>query len=176
MFAFDPYSPAIDADPFPAYRTLRDEYPCFWSPEANMWVLSRYADIMTALSNWQVFSSASGNLMDELPERAGATLGTTDPPRHDRLRALIQHAFTRRGLENLADPIRALVREQLAELAGARRFDFVNDFTAKVTAKILSACSACPGDDQEVRTRAVLMVASAWPRSTANVYASVRCC
>jgi len=161
VFAFDPYSPAIDADPFPAYRTLRDEYPCFWSPEANMWVLSRYADIMTALSNWQVFSSASGNLMDELPERAGATLGTTDPPRHDRLRALIQHAFTRRGLENLADPIRTLVREQLAELAGARRFDFVNDFTAKVTAKILCRMLGLPtGDDQEVRTRAVLMVQS----------------
>ena len=27
-------------------------------------------------------------MMTELPNRAGATLGTTDPPRHDRLRAL----------------------------------------------------------------------------------------
>ena len=26
MFRFDPYSPAIDADPFPAYRTLREEH------------------------------------------------------------------------------------------------------------------------------------------------------
>ena len=39
MFRFDPYSPAFDADPFPAYKTLRDEYPCFWSEEAGMWVL-----------------------------------------------------------------------------------------------------------------------------------------
>lgn len=161
MFTFDPYSPATDADPFPAYKTLRDEYPCFWSKEANMWVLSRYADIMAALSQWQTFSSASGNLMDELPERAGATLGTTDPPRHDRLRALIQHAFTRRGLEALADPIREITREQLQSLKGARSFDFVNDFTAKVTAKILFRILGLPGgDDQEVRERAVLMVQS----------------
>ena len=26
MFSFDPYSPAVDADPFPYYRTLRDEH------------------------------------------------------------------------------------------------------------------------------------------------------
>ena len=102
MFTFDPYSPQVDADPFPYYKILRDEHPCFWSPEARMWVLSRHADIKHALQDWQTYSSASGNLMDELPDRAGATLGTTDPPRHDRLRALISHAFTKRNLEALA--------------------------------------------------------------------------
>ena len=71
MFVFDPYSPAIDADPFPAYRRLRDEFPCFWSPEAGMWVLSRHADIVTALNDWQTYSSAKGNLMTELPNQIG---------------------------------------------------------------------------------------------------------
>jgi hypothetical protein len=161
MFSFDPYSPAVDADPFPYYKTLRDEHPCFWSKEANMWVLSRHADIMAALSNWQTYSSARGNLMDELPNRAGATLGTTDPPRHDRLRGIIQHAFTRRGLEALTDPIRSLVKETLDELDGAKSFDFVGDFSAKVTAKILfRTLGLPPGDDQVVRERAVLMVQS----------------
>ena len=48
--------------------------------------------------------------VDELPGRAGATLGTTDPPRHDRLRGLIQHAFMKRNLEALAEPIRDIAR------------------------------------------------------------------
>lgn len=161
MFSFDPYSPAVDADPFPYYKILRDEHPCFWSKEANMWILSRHADIVAALSNWQTYSSSRGNLMDELPNRAGATLGTTDPPRHDRLRALIQHAFTRRGLEAIADPVRVLVRESLDELKGEQRFDFVNDFSAKVTAKILFRMLGLPpGDDQIVREKAVTMVQS----------------
>jgi cytochrome P450 len=69
---------------------LRDEAPCFWSEEAQIWVLSRYADIVSAGQDWRTYSSASGNMMTELPNRAGATLGTTDPPRHDRLRALVQ--------------------------------------------------------------------------------------
>ena len=73
MFRFDPYSPAIDADPFPAYRRLRDDFPCFWSDEANAWVLSRFADIVAALNDWRTYSSAEGNLMTEVRNRAGAT-------------------------------------------------------------------------------------------------------
>ncbi len=161
MFVFNPYAPEIDADPFPAYKILRDEHPCFWSAEANMWVLSRYSDIVAALSNWETYSSASGNLMDELPNRAGSTLGTTDPPRHDRLRGLIQHAFSRRNLESLADPVRELGRQRIASLRGKQRFDFVDEFSSKVTTQILFALLGLPpGDDQIVRDKAVLMVQS----------------
>lgn len=161
MFVFDPYSPAIDADPFPAYRRLRDEFPCFWSPEAGMWVLSRHADIVTALNDWQTYSSAKGNLMTELPNRAGATLGTTDPPRHDRLRGLIQHAFMKRNLETLAEPIRAIAAELAAELTGRDRFDYIGDFSSKFTVRVLFAVLGLPmGDEAAVREKAVLMVQS----------------
>lgn len=161
MFDFDPFSPAVDADPFPAYRVLRDEHPCYWSKAAGMWVLSRYDDIMRALNDWPTYSSAKGNLMTELPNRAGATLGTTDPPRHDRLRGLIQHAFMRRNLEALADPIRAIAKGVLDELGDAREFDFVEDFTSKFTVRVLFAALGLPlGDENIVREKAVLMVQS----------------
>jgi cytochrome P450 len=161
MFSFDPYSPAVDADPFPFYKTLRDEHPCFWSKEANMWVLSRYADIVTALNDWQTYSSAKGNLMTELPNRAGATLGTTDPPRHDRLRGLIQHAFLKRNLESLAEPIRAIAAETAAPLRELKQFDFIADFSSKFTVRVLFAALGLPlGDEDLVRDKAVLMVQS----------------
>ncbi len=88
MEAFDLYSPEIDADPFPYYEILRERYPCYWSESAKLWIISRYDDIVAAARDWETFSSSQGNMIDELPGRAGATLGTTDPPRHDRLRAL----------------------------------------------------------------------------------------
>ena len=161
MFSFDPYSPAVDADPFPFYKTLRDEYPAFWSKEANMWILSRYADIVTALNDWQTFSSAKGNLMTELPNRAGNTLGTTDPPRHDRLRGLIQHAFMRRNLESLSDPIRAIARTVAGPLADRDQFDFITDFSSQFTVKVLWAVLGLPaGDEATAREKAVLMVQS----------------
>jgi len=161
MFRFDPYAPAIDADPFPAYKILRDQYPAFWSEEAKMWILSRYNDIVTALNDWQTYSSAKGNLMTELPNRAGATLGTTDPPRHDRLRGLIQHAFLKRNLEALAEPIREIAIAAAAPLADKPQFDFVEDFAAKFTARVLiAALGLPPGDEVEIRNNAVLMVQS----------------
>jgi len=161
MFRFDPYSPAVDSDPFPLYRILRDEHPCFWSEDASMWVLSRHADISAALANWRTFSSAHGNLMDELPNRAGATLGTTDPPRHDRLRALIQHAFMQRNLETLSGPIRRMAIEAADGLADRDEFDFIADLSSQVTPRILFLMLGLPpGNDREVRDKAVLMVQS----------------
>ena len=166
MFSFDPYSPAIDADPFPYYRQLRDEQPCFWSPEAQMWVLSRYADIVSAWQDWQTYSSASGNLMTELPGRAGATLGTTDPPRHDRLRGLIQHAFMKRNLESLTEPIRDIARDLAEGLRGREQLEFITEFSSKFTVRVLMAALGLPTgaeatvDESTVRNQAVLMVQS----------------
>jgi len=165
MFKFDPYSPAVDADPFPCYRTLRDDYPCFWSPEAQMWVLSRYADIVSAGQDWQTYSSASGNLMTELPGRAGATLGSSDPPKHDRLRGLIQHAFMKRNLLALEEPVRAVAQEVFGDLRGVDRFDF-KEASSRFTVKVLMAVLGLPMgdeaivDEQTVRDNAVLMVQS----------------
>lgn len=165
MLSFDPYSPAVDADPFPYYKRLRDEFPCFWSSEAQMWVLSRYADIVTALNDWQTYSSASGNLMTELPGRAGATLGSSDPPRHDRLRALIQHAFVRRNLLALEEPIRDIARQVFGQLRGVGQFDF-KEVSSQFTVKVLMAALGLPMgdealvDEKEVRDNAVLMVQS----------------
>ena len=166
MFSFDPYAPAVDANPFPFYKTLRDEHPCFWSPEADMWILSRYADIVSAGQDAQTYSSASGNLMTELPGRAGATLGTTDAPRHDRLRGLIQHASIKRNLESLSEPIREIARDVAESLRGKKQFDFINEFSSKFTVRVLFAALGLPTGaeatvpESTVRDKAVLMVQS----------------
>jgi cytochrome P450 len=158
-FRFDPFSPQNDADPYPAYKVLRDEHPCFWSEEANMWVLSRHEDVLAALQNWRLYSSAKGNLINEFPGRAGATLGSSDPPRHDRMRALIQSAMTKRALDHVLEPARASVSAHLAELAGKDVFDFVNDFGAKITLDLIFYLFNLPPDEADkVRDNAVLMV------------------
>ncbi|WP_374280999.1 cytochrome P450 [Novosphingobium sp.] len=158
-FRFDPYDPAFDADPFPAYKVLRDEYPCFYSEEAGMWVLSRYDDVLAALTNWRVYSSAKGNLIDEFPGRAGSTLGSSDPPRHDRLRALIQSAMTKRALDHILEPARAACHQHLAEIRDKEVFDFVGDYGSKMTVDLLFYLFNLPREGAEqVRDNAVLMV------------------
>lgn len=159
MFVFDPYSPQVDADPFPSYRTLRDEYPAYWCESAKLWILSRYADISNACSDWKTYSSAKGNLIDELPGRAGGTLGTTDPPRHDQMRALIQHAFTRRSIDGLAGPIAASANAALDGVRGKDSFDFVTDVSTNVTIDVLFTLLSLPRENERmVRDKAVLAV------------------
>jgi cytochrome P450 len=126
-----------------------------------MWVLSRYDDIVMALNDWETFSSAKGNLMSEMPGRAGATLGTTDPPRHDRMRALIQKAVMKRSLEHLLEPAKAAAAARIEALKVKSQFDFVEEFSALYTVDLIAYLFALPQDGlDEVREKAVLMVQS----------------
>jgi cytochrome P450 len=160
-FAFNPYTASIDTDPFPAYKRLRDEFPCFWSPQLKMWVLSRYADINAALLDWQTYSSRQGNLVDELPGRAGSTLGSTDPPRHDRLRALVQSAFSKRIVDGLTEQVRAVAERCVDDVVSRGSFDFVEDFSSRITVETLFAMMGLPSQDHSlVRKRVVTMIQS----------------
>ena len=161
MEAFDLYSPAIDADPFPYYAVLRERHPCYWSESGNLWILSRYDDIVQAARDWETFSSSQGNMIDELPGRAGATLGTTDPPRHDRLRALSQAAFTRKTSEQLVTPTLDIADRALERIRERREFEFINDFSSQITVGLLFRTMGLPERDHaEIRRKVILAVST----------------
>ena len=161
MEPFDLYSPEIDANPFPHYETLREQHPCYWSEGANAWILSRYADIVQAGADWQTFSSSHGNLIDEIPGRAGATLGTTDPPRHDRLRALSQAAFMRRNLKDAAAQTIEIADRALNRICDLKKFDFVADFSSQITVGLLfKTMGLPPRDHNEIRKKVVLAIST----------------
>ena len=148
-FICDPYSRELDSDPFPAYKRLRDEYPCYWSEPGDCWMLTRYADVASAARNWEVFSSASGNMLDDIPERTGVTLGTTDPPRHDRMRALIQYAFGRQQNEYLVEPTRTMANAAIDRIFDTGRIEFISDFSSPITIGALSYLLGIPQDHAE---------------------------
>jgi len=158
---FDLYSPSIDADPFPYYAVLRDRYPCYWSEGAKLWIISRYDDIVEAARDWETFSSTAGNMIDELPGRAGATLGTTDPPRHDRLRALSQAAFLRRNLDRMVAPTIEIADGALDRICAAEKFEFINDFSSQITVGLLFRTMGLPERDHaEIRRKVILAVST----------------
>ncbi len=158
---FELYSHEIDADPFPGYAKLREKAPCYWSDSAGLWILSRYEDVAKAAQDWETFSSLRGNLIDEIPGRSGGTLGTTDPPHHDRLRSLAQSAFTRKAVEELAPRTEAIVDATINLLAGMDGFDFVADFSSQVTVKTIFALLGLPErDPAETRHKVVLSIST----------------
>lgn len=166
---FELYSPAIDADPFPHYARLREHYPCYWSEGARCWILSRYQDVFNAAQDWETFSSAQGNLVDEIPGRSGATLGSTDPPRHDRLRALSQAAFMKRNLEYLVGPTMEIAGRALDHIAQTRKFDFVSDYSTRITVGVLFRMLGLPErNHNDIRQQVILSVATDKARKGRN--------
>jgi cytochrome P450 len=159
---FDLYSPEIDSNPFPMYAWLRENAPAYWNEQDQYWVLSRYDDVQRAAQDWETFSSTGGNLIDEIPGRTGATLGTTDPPRHDRLRALANSAFLKKNLDHVIAPVRAIADEAIDDiLKNKRQFDFIGDFSSTITVKVLMRMLGLPEmEPAEIRNKVVLAIST----------------
>lgn len=132
-------------DPYPAYQWLRAEDPVHYSEAEDIWVLSRYADCSAAFKDWKTWSSERrGNLLNDLPERVGKTLGTTDPPRHTFARSIVNKAFTPRTVAELEPTVR---ENAVALCAAAKKkgsFEFVDDISAPFNAAILGAMFGVP--------------------------------
>ena len=56
---YDPYDVAINADPYPYWKRLRDDAPLYFNQEHGFYALSRYQDISPALVDWNTFSSSA---------------------------------------------------------------------------------------------------------------------
>ena len=100
-------------------------------------------------------------MIDELPGRAGATLGTTDPPRHDRLRALSQAAFARKNVEQFIAPTLDIADRALVRICERKEFEFINDFSSQITVGVLFRSMGLPARDHaDIRRKVILAVST----------------
>jgi cytochrome P450 len=137
-FVFDPFDPAVHADPYPFYATLRREYPAYYAEGAGCWVLSRHADVVSAMLQPLIFSSNAGNVINDSPEKIGRTVGTVDPPRHSRLRAIVDRAFNRKQITGEVDRINAETCRLMQAATEREAFDLVRDLTAPLAGAVMS--------------------------------------
>src|SRR5690606_2143 len=132
---FDPFAPEVVDDPYPHYARLRDETPVAWIPEQNLWMVTRYDDVVAVLHDPSTYSSADGmgalmsgrvgrNRVDArellgLDLRAMRVLIATDPPDHTRLRRLVARAFTPRTIAELEPHLREVCERLVDDLLAA---------------------------------------------------------
>ncbi len=108
----DVFSEAFREDPFPFYAELRSERPVYREPRYGGYLLTRFDDVLEALLDPETFSSAQGP--GPAPSSAmnpPAALPATDPPYHDRLRALVSRGFTPRRVAESRPRVESLARE-----------------------------------------------------------------
>jgi cytochrome P450 len=145
---FNPYSYEFHDDPFPVYRKLRDDAPCYHDDDLGFWALSRYDDVVRALHDPDTFCSRFGITLE-----AGNTLPmmlTTDPPEHTALRRLVSRAFTPRRVADLEPAIRALSTEYLERLRESPTPDLIVEYAAPLPMDVISRLLGVPDGDQEM--------------------------
>lgn len=115
--------------------------------------MSRFDDVLGILRSGSDYASDGVRRPVAGPEREALSLFQElsarwlfflDPPRHTRMRARVQPLFTPAAIEGWRPLIEAVLARLLADLAGARTFDFIWDLAFPLPATVL-AHLICPG-------------------------------
>ncbi len=137
------------ANPYPLYEKLRPhapvagyrDYPPGTVPgedeAVNAWVLLDYDHVSKAARDHRTFSSR-----DPLQEGSSAPtlmLVNHDNPEHDRLRAIVNLAFSRKRIEELSPAVKAMVNQLLDEVEARRGTDCeaIGDICAVLPARVM---------------------------------------
>jgi cytochrome P450 len=152
--------PEIAADPYPLYRRLRSEDPVRWDAPLNAWVVTRYADVQSALGDARLSAERIDLSTEWLPEAMRETLGPVfralsrqmlflDPPDHTRLRGLVNKAFTPRVVQGMRPRIQAIVDDLLGAVQEAGRMDVIQDFAYPLPAIVIAEMLGVPPEDRD---------------------------
>ena len=144
------------------WRRLRREGPVSWTapqqrPDGRtfpgFWNITKYDDVQQISRDPATFISGRGITMGTTPENAGPGVGlgkmliVTDPPRHVRLRRLVNKGFTPRAVALFEPHIRAITTAILDDIAARGSCDFVVDVAAQLPLAVICEMMGVPKSD-----------------------------
>ena len=147
-------SKAVVANPYPLYNALREDSPVRYTSlpagsvagvdsDLKSWGFLRHADVYAALRDHDTFSSQSPMSSQFVPQMV---LLQDDPPRHSRLRRLVNKAFTLKRTEEL-EPWITQVAYDLLDAMPAGEVDVVEGYTVPLPVKVIARLLGIPGED-----------------------------
>jgi cytochrome P450 len=153
-FSYDPFSLVVQEDPYPYYRTLRDEFPVYHNAERGFFAISRYADLQAASRDWRSFSNRQGVELDEVTYVYPNTFGpgiviNYDPPEHDRIRKVVHGAFTVRAIRAFEQIIRGHIWDLFGELRCEPVADLAAGFTWRLPVRTISSILGYREEDRD---------------------------
>jgi cytochrome P450 len=140
-----------------ALATLRRERPVAWHQHADsgkgFWSLTRYDDVAAATRAWDTFSSAFGiqAMMDpeDMSQLAAIrSMISTDPPKHTKLRAVVNRGFTPRMVAKAEEAVRRRAREIVDAIAPKGEVEFVSEVADVLPVAIICDMMGVPEADR----------------------------
>jgi cytochrome P450 len=159
-FSYDPFDPAVMADPHSYYRVLRDEHPLYYVPTLDTYAVSRFEDVWHVLENNDGTFVASEGTLPSAAVLARRNDGpVADPPLHPMpfhanfdnpvyggVRGAHSAPLRPKNVAKLAERIRELANERLDALLPLGGFDLTQDYGGVVAASMVCQLVGLPTD------------------------------
>lgn len=149
---FDPQALSEVPDPYPVFATLREAHPIHYSPERDLWVVSRYEDVRKVLLDAETFASGRGTVPTGFVA-AKPMLITQDPPYHTHLRHAVHLAFTPRRMGKLDAFIRRVTRELLDAIDPKSETDLFDALTDPLPVAVITELLGIGFEDRKTFSR-----------------------
>ncbi|WP_067605060.1 cytochrome P450 [Nocardiopsis listeri] len=143
----DLLSPEFAADPYAAYRTMREDAPLLWHEATGSYVVSRYEDVRRAFKN-DVFSTE--NYAWQLEPVHGRTILQLDGREHAVRRALVAPAFRGKDLrERFLPVIEHNSRRLIDRFRHRGRVDLVSEYATRFPINVIVDMLGLDPDDHD---------------------------
>jgi cytochrome P450 len=151
-----------DGDRFEAWRIMRAEAPVYWherKPGEGFWSLTRMRESLAVLADAHLFSSElQGNVLNFVLNRdragadtgIGAMLNWTDPPRHEKIRALVNRHFGHPEVAAREPHIRQIVNSIIDTIAPRGQCDFSVDVAGRLPTAVICEMMGIPSEDWDL--------------------------
>ena len=127
----------LEADPDPILARLRVEAPVAWVPAMEMWLVTRWDDVVYMEDHPELFSAATEPSF--LARALGQNMLTCDPPEHTRLQTIMQPPFQSGGRSGAfaADELGPMA-DRLLDAVDPSGFDLMTDYAQPLSAGALA--------------------------------------
>jgi cytochrome P450 len=144
--------------PYDLFARMQREAPVHFSPqrvapdEGGFWSITRHEDVRAVTRDFKTFSSERRGilLVDDIGvplDVARLQMISMDPPRHDRLKALVSKAFTPDRVADHEGHVNQIITGVLDRVADRERFDLVADVARPIPARVIGSMLGTPAED-----------------------------
>ena len=152
--------PAVLANPYPLYRSLREQDPVHWDPFLHAWVVTRYLDVITVLHRFvadrtptpEQLSAMGCAALNPMAQVMVKQMLFMDGAAHTRLRSLASAAFSTSRVEAMRAHIQEIADRLIDKLAidgsaAHGQADLVSEFAEPLPAIVTAELLGVPVSD-----------------------------
>lgn len=137
----------LTGDPYPLYRAIREQGHVYFDPGMKRWLITGYAEAMSASADLRFSSRQSFLLMpgvremvpegSPLNQHLSCSMILNDPPAHTRLRGLVSKSFTPKVVATMQQRIQDVTEELLNAVQGRGEMDLISDFAYPLPLRVI---------------------------------------